>query len=274
MAIKQPTSHVLYLCVSDLKKKKRRGHKCLWSATRIEKWLFSSDSKQVQLIELRRQKAETLSIGLVFSWKLTRSCVTQSSQDETEDWSLSTSLAGRLSCQAPLYNMYQARSIMDQCCNTVAFSGGYQERSCEIMRVQDCVVISWWVKIQRSRWQKKRTFQHYIRFFPLHIAISRLHKCLCDHSIVWDLLCELSFRWRKFLAGLGGAIMQILNSAVARARALSWHFNGLINRWGQLPVRIPPVWCLHYLAHGATRVSDISSGCQISQISFSVRQSD
>lgn len=66
-----------------------------------EKWLFSSDSKQLQIIELRRQKAETLSIGLVFSWKLTRSCVTQSSQDETEDWSLSTSLRGTLSFQAP-----------------------------------------------------------------------------------------------------------------------------------------------------------------------------
>lgn len=57
----------------------------LESAIQMKKWLFLSDSKQVHIIELRRQKAEKLSIGLVFSWKLTRSCVTQSSQDETED---------------------------------------------------------------------------------------------------------------------------------------------------------------------------------------------
>lgn len=69
--------------------------------------------------------------------------------------------------------------------------------------------------------------------------------------------------------------MQILGPAVARRRALSWHFNGVINPRGQVPAHITPVWYLHYLAHGVTQVTEISSGgVTRSQISFSVQHGD
>lgn len=86
---------------------------------------------------------------------------------------------------------------------------------------------------------------------------------------------ELNFRSRKFLPGLGDTIMQILGPAVARRRALSCYFNGVINPRGQVPARITPVWYLHYLAHGVTQGNEISSGgVTRSQISFSVQHGD
>ena len=69
--------------------------------------------------------------------------------------------------------------------------------------------------------------------------------------------------------------MQILDSVVARMRALSLHFNGVINPWGQAPDHITPVWYLHYHARGVAQVNEISSGSVTrSQISFSVHHSD
>lgn len=132
----------------------------LSSAAQMEKLLFLSNCKQEQVIELRRQKAETLSISLVFSWKLTRSCVTQSSLDETGDWLVSTSLTGTLSLQAPsiqyVLGSINNGSMTQYCC---VFWG--------ISRVSvknnespgwECAVIAWRAKNLRSHWQKKKTF--------------------------------------------------------------------------------------------------------------------
>lgn len=112
---------------------------------------------------------------------------------------------------------------MDQCCNTVAFSGGYQERLCEIMRVRDwSVVLAPEGKDPEDRWQKKTTFQHYMLFFffPSTFQFRRYTNVFVT-VLLFEIVSELSFTCRKFLPGLGGTIMQIFDSAVARTRALS-----------------------------------------------------
>lgn len=75
----------------------------------------------------------------------------------------------RSASRPPPHNMYQARSIMDQCCNTVAFSGGYQERPCEIMRVQIgvcCYFLMGKDPEGGKKQQKRGNFQHSILLPP------------------------------------------------------------------------------------------------------------
>lgn len=213
----------------------------LGSASRMEKWLFSSDSKQVQIIELRRRKAETLSIGLVFSWKLTRSCVTQSSQDETEDWSLSTSLPGTLHFQAPS-TQYVPGSI----------NNGSMLQYCSVFwRISTASVWNnespdWSVLLfpdgQRSRGGRKTAkkielFNILSSFFTATIQFRRYTNVFVD-----ILLLEI-FPLNSDV----GSFQQDnhANAGFLRTRALSWHFNGVINPCGQVPVRVTPVWYLH-----------------------------